>query len=420
MGLNLAARMCIAGGVALTGAFVVPLAAPATAAPHTCHGLRATIVGTPGNDTINGTRHRDVIVGLAGHDVINGGAGDDVICGDVGADRLDGGAGNDRLYGGQGAVIDDYDDVEGPLPNDVLRGGPGDDVLQPGTSTTYNLDKRITYSTSATAIRANLATGVVTGEGRDRVPTTGRFEFFASPHDDVVQGSGRNDKIWGGSGDDVIRAGAGDDSLGDGTYNQLQRADRDLLDGQGGNDSLMGSKGHDTLLGGDGNDYLDDHGAGVDRLLGGAGNDEIWDVFSRGTSQEVDGGPGKNLLTFEWTKPGAGDPTYTRLVMNLATGASNFVGEGAFTVRNVTDVQAFLLSRGSWTVTGTAAAERFRAGRSLRLIARGGGGDDVLEGGALDDVISGGAGRDQAYVGPGRDTCTSVERVTGPACEIVS
>lgn len=76
-----------------------------------CAGLHATIVGTPGADTLRGTTGRDVIVGLGGDDVIYGLSGGDVVCGGDGNDVIAGGSGNDRLYGQAGA--------------DRLRGGRG-------------------------------------------------------------------------------------------------------------------------------------------------------------------------------------------------------------------------------------------------------------------------------------------------------
>jgi RTX calcium-binding nonapeptide repeat (4 copies)/WD40-like Beta Propeller Repeat len=94
--------------------------------------LPCTIVGSPGNDTINGTPGDDVICGLGGNDTINGrggddrilgGAGNDVMLGGPGDDEIDGGSGTDRLVGGAG---DDrllaYDGLA-----DTLDGGPGSD-----------------------------------------------------------------------------------------------------------------------------------------------------------------------------------------------------------------------------------------------------------------------------------------------------
>jgi Ca2+-binding RTX toxin-like protein len=88
------------------------------AATPTCKGVRATIVGTAGNDLRRGTPRRDVITGLGGNDRLSGLAGNDLICGGTGRDVLKGGPGRDVLRGGPG--------------KDTLRGGPGKDSLKGG------------------------------------------------------------------------------------------------------------------------------------------------------------------------------------------------------------------------------------------------------------------------------------------------
>jgi Ca2+-binding RTX toxin-like protein len=64
------------------------------------------ILGTDGNDVLNGSGGKDVIRGLLG---------DDILMGSAGNDDLDGGAGNDQLWGGAG--------------NDTLKGGAGRDIF---------------------------------------------------------------------------------------------------------------------------------------------------------------------------------------------------------------------------------------------------------------------------------------------------
>jgi len=88
------------------------------AAVPTCAGRKATIVGTPGADTINGTKKADVIVALTGDDAIFGLGGNDVICAFGGDDFIKGRAGNDLIRAGGG--------------DDSLGGGPGDDTLRGG------------------------------------------------------------------------------------------------------------------------------------------------------------------------------------------------------------------------------------------------------------------------------------------------
>jgi len=93
-----------------------------------CQDVRATIVGTKGNDVLQGTKKRDVIAGLAGDDIIYGLGAHDRICGGPGHDRLYGGRGNDRLSGNKG-----NDSLFGEGGKDQLFGGSGDDgCLQQG------------------------------------------------------------------------------------------------------------------------------------------------------------------------------------------------------------------------------------------------------------------------------------------------
>jgi uncharacterized repeat protein (TIGR01451 family) len=89
-----------------------------------------TIVGTPGNDTLVGTRKADIIAPLGGNDVVFGGGGNDAICASTGADRLFGGAGSDSLAGGRGR-----DRLFGGAGNDFLNGGRGHDKCRGGPGT---------------------------------------------------------------------------------------------------------------------------------------------------------------------------------------------------------------------------------------------------------------------------------------------
>lgn len=90
------------------------------AGPPSCRGRAATIVGTDGDNRLQGTPGRDVIAALGGADIVDGGGGDDLIClgdGD-GDDRAVGGKDDDRLIGNQG--------------DDRLVDGRGDDRCKGG------------------------------------------------------------------------------------------------------------------------------------------------------------------------------------------------------------------------------------------------------------------------------------------------
>jgi Ca2+-binding RTX toxin-like protein len=95
-----------------------------------------SVIGTPGDDQLDGDRGADYLSGGAGDDTLNGHEGDDRLVGGAGNDELWGGSGDDtlvgftnddRLFGGNG---DDH--LDGGDGNDYLDGGAGTDVLDGG------------------------------------------------------------------------------------------------------------------------------------------------------------------------------------------------------------------------------------------------------------------------------------------------
>ncbi len=95
-----------------------------------------TILGTPGNDVLQGTNHADAIVALSGDDQVFAGGGNDLICLGAGADLTDGGSGKDVIIGGGGPDrligSDGGDTIKGKRGRDRLFGGQGDDFLSGG------------------------------------------------------------------------------------------------------------------------------------------------------------------------------------------------------------------------------------------------------------------------------------------------
>src|SRR2546429_165385 len=82
-----AALVTVAVAVSALGA-----ASSRAAADTTCMGEQATMVGTDGNDSLNGSAAPDVIAGLGGDDIVAARGGSDVVLADPGNDSLDGGA----------------------------------------------------------------------------------------------------------------------------------------------------------------------------------------------------------------------------------------------------------------------------------------------------------------------------------------
>jgi len=206
-----------------------------------CAGVPATIIGTGGADTLDGTDDRDVIWAGDGNDTIRGLGGDDLICAGEGQDVIYGGAGNDQIVAAAG---DDL--IYGDGGHDAISAGDGDDTVY-GQYGADNISGDAGNDT------------LMAGPGYDRVD--------GGAGDDSVQGGGGNDTLFGGAGNDALYGKPGNDKLYGG-------AGADELYAAGGNDEAFGGAGNDRLQGGSGNDSLfgDD---GRDVLYGQLGNDDL-------------------------------------------------------------------------------------------------------------------------------------------------
>ncbi len=154
-----------------------------------CAGRIATVIGTPGRDTLRGTGRKDVIVALGGDDEIRSFSKADVICAGPGRDEINTGdngegGGSDLVLAGSGAdrVVlgpelgrargeGGNDLLIGSKGGDGLYGGPGDDVLRGGPNPPYNSD--LLYG----------------GPGNDRLyGGTGPNQLYGGPGRDVEKG----------------------------------------------------------------------------------------------------------------------------------------------------------------------------------------------------------------------------------------
>jgi Ca2+-binding RTX toxin-like protein len=175
-----------------------------------CDGKMATLVGTDGDDVIEGTSGPDVVVAGDGDDVIIGKGGNDTVCAGPGDDDMKGGNGSDWLNGEAGLDV-----ASGDNGNDHLVGMAGVDTLR--------------------GVAGN----------------------------DLITGNAANDKLSGGADVDQILGGFGNDSISGG-------GGADHLNGDEGKDNVRGEAGDDLVKGGDGNDQLVG-GDGTDDCRGGPG-----------------------------------------------------------------------------------------------------------------------------------------------------
>lgn len=210
---------------------------------------------------------------------------------------------------------------------------------------------------------------VGTGDGDDVVAVTlvrpeARVELGAG--DDRLTGSTRAD---GGPGDDELRA-AGASASFSGSDGD------DVLVGGGASDGLNGGAGVDAMVGAGGDDTL----APGDLVVGPAGRV----VDGPPASDLVDGGPGRDTLSYEFRRAGT--------VVDLALGTAGTVGEAD----RFTGIEDAAGGDGDDVLRGDAGPNR------LDGVA----GSDVLDGRAGDDVVTSGTAIDVHATllgGPGDD-----------------
>jgi Ca2+-binding RTX toxin-like protein len=135
---------------------------------------------------------------ILGNDTLTGDNKDNYLGGDLGNDTLDGGGGDDWLNGGGG--------------NDSLEGGAGG----------YDLAD---FSTSFSAVNANLVNNTATGDGND---TLANLEaLYGSIFADALTGNDSDNFLFGDFGSDQLTGGLGKDEIDGGP-------DSDGADGGGG------------------------------------------------------------------------------------------------------------------------------------------------------------------------------------------
>jgi hypothetical protein len=199
-----------------------------------CEGTRRIVRYGKGylTNDIPGCPKRGLLLGTAGQDDLQGMNGDDKIRGLGGEDGISGGYGSDTIYGGPG----NDPGINGGYGNDTIYGGPGNDFMKAGA---YQVRDPVKSKDDV----------LYGGPGNDEMedPTDGG--------DDVLYGGDGDDDLFAGKGEDVEYGGDGNDSLGDGN------------DGQ--RDKLYCGKGKDTYMA-DKKDYVDSSCEKKFRGVGGA------------------------------------------------------------------------------------------------------------------------------------------------------
>lgn len=404
----------------------------------------AYVLGTTGDDDLDGTGADDLIEGLDGDDI------------------LDGLGGDDELLGGEGDDI-----LEGGLGSDILNGGAAFDIAS--------------YRNAVSGLTLNLQTNVLTGEavGDTWISIEG---FWLSEFADVfvgatsgsvgetVYGWGGADSLSGGGGNDILHGGDGDDTLvgGSGTDTLIGGLGADAMSGDS-NDTvsyqfattgltldrrtgtqtgealgdtfgflsrfrltdfadtgrtgenggtIYGGGGDDTLEGGsldegdnydgsradflygeDGNDTLtagDEWGAS---LLGGIGDDII---HGGRRNDYIEGGDGDDQIFLANTLPGALSNGTDQVSGGAGYDTVSFAGAGYAVSVSLTAGSPFTNDIENWILTDQN--DTFTGGPSFNDTVDGGGGDDRLIGAFGSDLLMGGDGNDWLIGGGDGDT----------------
>jgi Ca2+-binding RTX toxin-like protein len=361
-----------------------------------CHGRRAQIVGTDGNDILWGTPGRDVIQAGKGDDVVFGSLGNDLICGGPGTDQLHGGRGNDEVYGDagdedqvNGNLGDDKvvggpggrDEVAGDLGIDIVNGGAGDEDLVHGD---YGYDRmsggagKGDIASFATARAGGKGSGVWASLRQHRARGDGHDKLFGF---ESLEGSAFRDTLIGNPQANVIAGGLGDDHLVGG-------GGADVLEGGQGSDGCEGAKGRTSSCGKEpapkASAYVELNptpggGAGL-QVIGGGGRDQIVVAFDEATQ------------TFAVTakKGVAIGPGCAHAPHSTTTVTCSAEGPGRWLMADLGPGDDSLRVEGTLESIG-----------SVRFA--GGFGNDTIKAGPEDDLVESGPGADKIYGGDGAD-----------------
>ncbi|WP_298082303.1 calcium-binding protein, partial [uncultured Campylobacter sp.] len=369
-------------------------------------GLKDTIYGGEGNDSISGYGGDDVLYGEEGNDSIDGGDGNDIIVGGKGDDILDGGDGDDTYVFNIGDGADIIEESGGGM--DIIKFGEGinkEDII-------ISKSKR---------------------EEGDREPTCLTIKFKNNDKDSItLQSVIRDNKpspyyaavkaLQFANGDklnfeDIIAL-----SLVGTDKNEAIKGYSDAnntIVGNDGDDELYGDRGDDVLIGGKGDDILSG-GVGDDTFIfnKGDGNDTIVDDYTK-YSDDKDSdtlkfgeGISKEDLIVKRARndyPNDNYRNYKDFVISLKNSAGDSI-----TLRNATDqnrtnennaVKTFKFANGEelgieeikrLSLIGTDADDDTLYGyNDMDNIIKGGDGNDTLTGGGgVENILEGGRGND--------------------------
>jgi Ca2+-binding RTX toxin-like protein len=421
----------------------------------------------------------DVLVGTVGDDAMDGRALDDQLFGGLGNDLITLGSGNDQGFGGLG-----NDTIIGGSGQDQLFGEDGDDLLWGGSDGTPDPQIERDLPANLQGPGIDLISG---GAGTDTISYRGEFGRFDI---DLTRGTTLSDRTGSGvfTAEDAIGQLVTDAA---GLTTLSFTHDVENVEGGLGNDIIGGDAGANIISGLGGNDFIDGRG-GIDRAkYSGNRSDYLLTFNLDGTVTVADqraGAPDgtdtvRNVEFLDFadisipvapptntppviisnnggataaisiaenttavtdvnaTEPDAGQTlTYSiaggadaaKFTVNAASGVVAFVaapdfeaptdsggnnvydvvvqvsdGNGGFDTQaiavTVTNVAGVTVTSNAATITGTAEEDAL-TGQGGANTLNGLAGNDLLTGGAGNDTLNGGAGVDTMIGNTGNDT----------------
>ncbi len=422
------------------------------------------VVGTTGDDTLNGSNSDDSLLGMEGNDGLWGFGGNDVLDGGLGADGMFGGSGNDKYY-----VDNSGDAVFEPI------GSSDSDTVF--SSINYILPDRVE---KLTLLGSSNLRAIGNALDNKLVGNAGNNIFDGRAGADEMSGGKGDDRYYLDSADDTVKENQdeGNDTVafiyvatdyqlpdnvengfikgngyGDGKIsgnlldNQLYGGDAgNTLDGGAGADLMKGNKGNDIYIVDNENDVASEApnqgrdiiistisyvlpanveilqlqgnneieangnndnntliGAAGENVIAGAGGDDI--LVDIGGNDAMYGGTGNDtyVLKNEAGQPWAG---YSQTVEFADAGHDRVETWATHTLAE--NIEALVL-RGGANINGTGnAGDNEVYGNAGNNVLDGGDGNDILYDALLgesgDDTLLGGKGDDQLYGGGGLNT----------------
>jgi Ca2+-binding RTX toxin-like protein len=388
----------------------------------------ASVNGTSGVDTLNGSSGEDEINGLAGADTLNGNGGNDIIDGGANNDTLSGNAGSDYLKGGTGS--DTYIYTQGDGEDIILEDDEGSDTDTISFAAGIDIGDLTFTRISNTGLLIEIDNGTYTGSitienqfnfssGKGNVERllfsdTSTYNLEAAAY--TLTGTSGNDTLYGivagkgGTGVDTIYGGDGNDTIKGYGPNETDN-NANTLYGEGGNDDIDGGNAVDTIYGGDGNDVISgnggndllDDGAGNDLVNGGTGNDTYYYTSGNDVYNETSGTE-SIVLDASYTQAGT---LYFRIGndMQIYFDPANTITISGF--YNSNDKKIETLDFATGTDTNLTTVSVINQGTSGNDTLGGTSGDDTIYGFGGNDTLNGSSGsngNDKLYGGAGNDT----------------